>query len=171
MEPRVPEQHVDAFLAKVGCTPGALRVKTSNKWDARGINKHDCEVLAHLALSASSQLPSMRALRYWQRQVRSGLLSHALDQLTPLPPEILNGVVGVLAEADRVALALVSTELRAAVLGRLTSLRCAYTHSANASALPPDEGALPVVFDPCLTLADLTATTSVLREQSSLARL
>jgi len=75
-EPLVSEQGVSTFLQKVGGDLSALRDKTSIEWNNNRINDHDCVVIAHLALPASSQSPSMGVL---------GKLTH-LRQAPPAPP-------------------------------------------------------------------------------------
>ena len=99
---------VNTFLQKVGqgeaksMTLKSLREQTSIDYTAKGINKHDCKVIAHLVLSGSSQSPSMGA--------------HLLDMV----PDALHDAVGLLRDDDRGALALVHEGLHAAVLNKLT---------------------------------------------------
>jgi hypothetical protein len=62
-EPLVSELDVRAFLRKVGCDLSALRDNTFICWSWKGIDDDDdCRVIAHLALPASAQSPSMGAL-------------------------------------------------------------------------------------------------------------
>eukprot|EP00962_Isochrysis_galbana_P031040 scaffold10094_cov128-Isochrysis_galbana.AAC.1 len=75
-EPLVSEQGVSTFLQKVGGDLSALQDKTSIEWNNKRINDHDCVIIAHFALPASSQSPSMGAL---------GKLTH-LRHAPPAPP-------------------------------------------------------------------------------------
>jgi hypothetical protein len=62
MEPRVSQQRVLSLMRKVRCMLDVLRVETSIDWGLKYIDDRDCEVIAHLALPASSQSPYMGAL-------------------------------------------------------------------------------------------------------------